>query len=211
MCSSLFAFAAFAAPTVLTFDDLPYPYILTGSAYAGLTWEFGNNAADAGVAGRWVTSDPTANGHAHSPPINVVNGGGSTLAGITFPTPVDMGGGYIAVQGNGSYNWATSARIHGYFGGQEVGTTDWFTTITTTPAWFDMSALTNVDRIVFEAVSSTPGVAFYGLDDLTFTYVPEPAGLAALGFAAAALLARRRTGGSHRADRKAIARTAKRP
>jgi hypothetical protein len=186
--------ATLAEPTVLNFDDLPYPYILTGSGYAGLTWELGNNAADPGVAGRWVTSDPAANGHAHSPPINVVNGGGSTLAGITFPTPVAMGGGYVAVQGNGSNLWATSVCVHGYLAGQEVATTNWLTSITTTPAWLDMSVLTNVDRIVFESSGTTPGVAGFGLDDLTFTPIPEPASLAALGFVGAGLLRRRRRG-----------------
>jgi hypothetical protein len=55
-----------------------------------------------------------------------------------------------------------------------------------------MSVLTNVDRILFESVSATPGVGVYGLDDLTFTPIPEPAGLGMLGFVSAALMARRR-------------------
>jgi hypothetical protein len=37
-----------------------------------------------------------------------------------------------------------------------------------------------------------------GLDDLTFTPIPEPAGLAALGFVAAVLLPRRRAGRRNR-------------
>jgi hypothetical protein len=64
---------------------------------------------------------------------------------------------------------ASGLRVHGYSSGQPTVTTDWFTNIGTTPVWFDMTALTNVDRIVFESVSPSSGVAGYGLDDLTFT------------------------------------------
>ena len=42
------------------------------------------------------------------------------------------------------------------------------------------------------SLEDQPNIGNYDLDDLTFTYVPEPAGLSALSSAAAALLARRR-------------------
>jgi hypothetical protein len=101
-----------------------------------------------------------------------------------------MSGGYIAGQGNGPFT--SALRVRGYLAGQEVGATDSFTNITTTPAWFDMSALANVDRIVFESVPVYENGGPYGLDDLTFTPIPEPAGLGMLGFVSAALMARRR-------------------
>lgn len=44
-----------------------------------------------------------------------------------------------------------------------------------------------------------------GSIDLTFTDIPDPTGLAAVGFVGAALLARRRAGQNHRADREVIA------
>ena len=42
------------------------------------------------------------------------------------------------------------------------------------------------------SLEDQPNIGNYDLDDPTLTYVPEPAGLSALGFAAAALLTRRR-------------------
>ena len=47
--------------------------------------------------------------------------------------------------------------------------------------------------------SSCGPVHFPGLDDLTFTPIPEPAGLAALGFVAAGLLMRKGRGQKWRA------------
>jgi hypothetical protein len=83
-------------------------------------------------------------------------------------------------------------RVHGYSSGFEVARTNWFTNITTTPVWFDMGALTHVDRIVFESVPVYENTGYYGLDDLTFTYVPEPTALALTGVALAGTLLRRR-------------------
>jgi hypothetical protein len=47
-----------------------------------------------------------------------------------------------------------------------------------------------VNRIVFEAQPPSAVEAYYALDDLTFTYVPEPASLSLL--ALGGLLLRRR-------------------
>jgi len=184
--------AAVAAPTVLTFDDIvPQGEVyLTNSGYGGLTWELGNTGYGGNVGFWGVPSTDDPYSHPHSPPRDVVNGWGCSQIGISFPGVVDMGGAYIAGQGNGPFT--SALRVHGYRNGLEVSDTDWFRSITTTPAWFDMSALANVDRIVFESVVVYQNTGVYGLDDLTFTYIPEPAGLAALSFAAAALLARRR-------------------
>ena len=179
---------AFSAPTVLDFDDLPYQYNLTANGYAGLVWGNGNGGYNGNI-GFWEISQPLSNGYPHSLPSDVMNAWGCTQIGIGFPSPVNMGGVYVAGQSNGPYT--TGIRVHAYMSGQTVAVTDWFTNISTIPAWFDMSALVNVDRIVFESVPVYQNTGIYGLDDLTFTYVPEPAGLAALSFAAAALLARK--------------------
>jgi hypothetical protein len=159
---------------VVSFDDLPGNTIITGTNYVGLMWEQGNSGLS-GLNGVWYT--PTIQNHPSSPPLNIDNGQASTLMGIGFPSPVDMGGAYFAVQGNPSSVWATAIRIHGYYLGAETGTTTWLAPITTTPAWLDMSILTSVDRVVVEAAPGAEGVGAYGMDDLTFTYVPEPAGI----------------------------------
>jgi hypothetical protein len=183
------AFSADA--TVLNFDDLTAPYLLTGTSYAGLTWEQGN-PGDSGFLGEWVIPGPPTD-YPHSAPNNIINSFGSSMMGIGFPSPVDMSGSYIATQG-GSAGMPQRVRVHGYLAGQEVGTTGWFTQISTTPAWFDMTGLTNVNRIVFEAPPMGLALSYYGIDDLTFTPIPEPAGLAALGFVGAGLMTRRRRG-----------------
>jgi uncharacterized protein (TIGR03382 family) len=179
-----------ADAVVLNFDDLTHDMKLTGTSYSGLTWEEGSIGVG-GVTGYWEALTGSFN-YPHSVPTNVVNAGGSTLIGIQFPSAVDMMGSYVAVQGNGNIGWTTGLRVHGYNAGQEVAATDWFTTISTTPAWFDMTALTNVDRIVFESVPVYENTGYYGLDDLTFTYVPEPAGISLGLLALGGLLQRRR-------------------
>jgi hypothetical protein len=181
---------ACAAPTVLTFDDLTSGTILSGGTYAGLTWEDGNPGL-LGFPGKWVVP-PIANSYPFSQPHNLINGNGSTLMGVSFPAPIDLQGAFVAVQGNDSVSWAQSLVVHGYIGGLPTTTTPLFTQITTTPAWFDMTALTHVDRIVFEASVSFQNMAGYGLDDLTFTYVPEPAGISLGLLALGGMLLRRR-------------------
>lgn len=180
---------SFAASTVLNFDDLSSPNNLTGSNYSELSWEEGNIGVG-GIPGHWAT----VYNHANLPNSglgNLINAGGSTSIAIGFPMRVDVTGAYIAGQG-AQLAWASSLRVHGFRMGQEVSVTSWFTPITSTPTWFDMSSLTNVDRVLFESVASYQNQGYYGLDDLTFTYIPEPASLAMLTLAGAGLLARRR-------------------
>jgi hypothetical protein len=182
---------ACAVQTVLTFDDLPPGTILSGGTYAGRTWEDGN-AGLLGFPGKWVV--PSLYRYPHSQPNNVTNGNGATLMGVSFPNAVDLQGAYVAVQGNGVASWAQSLRVHGYFAGLPTTDTPLFTQISTTPNWFDMTALTHVDRIVFEASVAFDNQAAYGLDDLTFTYVPEPAGISLVLLAMGGVLLRRKAG-----------------
>ncbi len=187
-----------AHAVVLDFEDLPQNHPVTGTDYGGLIWETGNVGVG-GANGYWSTTDV---GYPHSPPRNIVNAGGSTLLGILFPIASDVTGAYVAVQGNVSIAWTTGLRVHGYNSGQEVAATDWFTTISTTPAWFDMSALTNVDRIVFESIPVYENTGYYGLDDLTFTYVPEPASLSLLALGGLVLWRRRSPSRKARSSRR---------
>jgi len=182
--------AAPAKGVVVNFDDLPVWHDLTGTAYAGLTWEQGSPGLH-GDAGFWCS---VSGGYTYpnSLPNVVDNGAGCSLIGIGFPSAADVAGAYLAVIGNIT-EWGTEGvRVHGYLAGQLVGSTDWFTNITATPTWFDMSLLRSVDRIVFESLPQSENAGFFSMDDLTFTYIPEPAGLAAIGFAGTCLLARRR-------------------
>jgi hypothetical protein len=179
------AFAAsYTAGDVLHFDDLPDQTIISGTSYGGLIWEEGNVGLGT-TPGAWavITGD-----HPHSPPGNLVNTGGATLIGIGFPQPVDLGGAFFALQGNLAP--ADAVRAHGYLGGVEIATTSWLTPLTSTPAWLDMSVLPIVDRIVLEANPVSRNAGAYGMDDLTFTYVPEPSSLSLL--ALGGLLLRRR-------------------
>ena len=102
-----------AAPVVVDFDDLPYAYPLTGSGYAGLTWEAGNLGYQ-GLQGAWLTASDLQD-YPHSEPHNAINGWGSTLIGIGFPQPVNVLGAYFAAQGV-SYTQTTGVRVHGYLG-----------------------------------------------------------------------------------------------
>ena len=160
------------ATIVLDFEDLDEGYTLTGSGYAGLTWEEGNE----GVLddnGFWGVS-PALFAYPHSGIRNVSNAGGCTLIGISFPDPVHVYGAYFGAQG-GSFGWTTGIRVHAYLDGSQVSTSDWFTEIDETPDWFAMD-LINVDRIVIETqpVTST-GFGWFGMDDLT--YSPEPSSM----------------------------------
>jgi hypothetical protein len=179
---------------VLNFDDLEFDTVLSGGTYGGLTWEQGN-PGDLGYPGVWAVPPSFGHSYPHSSSKNIFNGNGSTLIGISFPSPVNASGVYVAVQGNGQSAWALGLHVHGYLDNQFVGDATPLTSITTTPSWLDMSALMNVDRIVFEAQPPSAVEAYYGLDDLTFTYVPEPAGISLGLMALGGMLLRRRCPG----------------
>jgi hypothetical protein len=177
-----------ASAVVVSFDDLTSGLDLTGSGYAGLTWVVGNAGVSSNI-GYWRTPLEQKNNYPHSPPRNVINAWGCTEIGIGFPSAVAVEGAYIAAQGD-PIAWTPSLTVRGYLGGQFVASTSAFTTIGTSPAWFNMDFV-GVDRIVFETVPVWFGGGGFGMDDLTFTYVPEPAGLPAIGLLHVWLLRRR--------------------
>jgi hypothetical protein len=169
---------------VVNFDDLPGNYVLTGSNYAGLTWELGNNGYNDNQ-GYWVTYSD----YPYSEPLNAINAWGCTFLGIGFPTQVDVSGAYFAAQGSDG-NWTNEIRVHGYRNGSEIATTDWFTDIDLHPDWFAMN-LNQVDRIVIECTPVNDGGGWYGMDDLTYV-VPEPATMSLLCLGALSLLRRKK-------------------
>jgi hypothetical protein len=177
---------------VVDFDDLDYGVGLTGSGYAGLTWETGNEG-DFGNLGLWTVAR-SEHSYPQSSPHNANNWNGATLMGIGFGGPVDVVGAYF-VAGHEAWELrADGVRVHGYLGGTEVAVTDWFMDIDEHPDWFAIN-LQNVDRIVIEAAGLVlPGgegtVGYYGMDDLT--YVPEPTTLLLCAVGGLALLRKRR-------------------
>jgi hypothetical protein len=177
-----------AGAVVLTFDDLTAPATVTGSSYGGLTWETGNLGTD-GFNGKWVAASGSFS-YPHSSPNVLADGFAATLMGIGFPSPVNMEGVFVAGIGNSPTLWY-SVRAHGYLGGTETGVSP-LAGVTTTPYWLDLSMLANVDRIVFESMAPPRDpVGIYSLDDLTFTYIPEPAGIALGVLALGGVLLRR--------------------
>ncbi len=161
--------------TVLDFEDLSYEQLISGTNYAGLFWEYGNQGFHGNI-GFWGCP-PNLDNYPYSGIHNLTNGWGSTLIGIKFPTIVNVEGAYFAGQGN-DFNWTTGVRVHGYLDNEEIAITNWFTNIDKSPDWFAMN-LYNVDRIVVESIPVNNGGGWYGMDDLTFT--PEPATVLLLG------------------------------
>ena len=172
---------------VVNFDDLDVNYVLTGSHYAGLTWERGNNGYN-NNQGYWGIPSSSVN-YPYSEPRNAINCWGCTLLGISFPTQVDVSGAYFAGQGDED-SWTNGVRVHGYRNGSEIATTDWFTDIDSHPDWFAMN-LNQVDRIVIESNPVNDGGGWYGMDNLTYD-IPEPATIAMLGLGALSLIRRKK-------------------
>ncbi len=164
--------------TVLDFEDLSYEQHISGTNYAGLFWEYGNQGYQGNI-GSWACPPNLSSNYPYSGKHNLTNTWGCTLIGIKFPTIVDVEGAYFAGQGSySSFVWTTGVRVHGYLDNIEIAITNWFTDIDNNPDWFAMN-LYNVDRIVIESIPVIQGGGWYGMDDLTFT--PEPATLLLLG------------------------------
>ena len=177
-------------PTVVDFDDLDYDTTLSGTNYAGLTWEWGNDRGD-GHLGEWYIPSDGYDSYPYSPPHVVINGWGASLMGIGFSEPINVLGAYFAgIEGGPT---APGVRVHGYLDSVEVAITDWFNDIDTTPSWFAMN-LNNVDRIVVEAIlverQGLPDAGWYQMDNLT--YVPEPGTILLLGLGGLILRKRRK-------------------
>ena len=171
---------------VVDFDDLNYDMHLSGTEYAGLTWETGNIGYK-NNQGYWKVPS-SFNSYPQSQPYNAINAWGCTHLGISFPTEVDVLGAYFAAQGAND-SWTTGIQVHGYRGGLEVVATPWFDDIDTHPDWFAMN-LNNVDRIVIESIPVDQGGGWYGMDDLT--YIPEPTTLLLFGLGTVVLLRKHR-------------------
>ena len=122
-----------------------------------------------------------------------------------FSTPLASGTGWFAVTATGKLGTATTGSatfsLAELRGESAPG-------ILATWAWFDLAALGTVDTIEFAFDGSDKGTfglntpAYFAMDDLTVTAVPEPATWALLaGGAATALLAARHPARERRASR----------
>lgn len=174
---------------VVTFEDIAPDANLTGTGYAGLTWEVGGPGYQ-GNLGYWGLWSGGYSGYNH-----VFNAYGSTLLGIGFSGRVNVGGAWFAGHG-APISRTTGIRVHGYRSGTEIAITDWFTDMDTQYDWFGMN-LIDVDRIVVESIPVNQGGGAYAMDDLTYEPIPEPSALVALAvgvipFGASLAMRRRR-------------------
>ncbi|MEX0671498.1 MAG: DUF4465 domain-containing protein [Pirellulales bacterium] len=110
-----------------------------------------------------------------------------------FSRPLSAGG-WFATTATGKLGGITTGSATFYLADLRTGTSPG---VLTTWAWFDLAALGTVDQVefVFEGSDkSTFGLntpAYFAMDNLTFSAVPEPATATALGLVAFAALARR--------------------
>jgi hypothetical protein len=122
-----------------------------------------------------------------------------------FSTPLPSGTGWFAATATGKLAGATTGTATFYLadlrGASPPG-------ILASWAWFDLTTLGTVDTIEFTFDGSDKGTfglntpAYFAMDDLTVTAVPEPATWALLiGGAATALLAARRSTRARRVSR----------
>lgn len=177
----------------INFDDLEYEYTLSGTTYAGLTWEWGNDRGD-GHLGEWYIPSEGYDSYPYSLPHVVINGWGASLMGVGFPETVNVLGAYFAgIEGASTSPTTPGVRVHGYLGDVEVAMTDWFNDIDVSPSWFAMN-LSSVNRIVIESIpverQGLPDAGWYQMDNLTYT--PEPATISLLALGGLALLRNRK-------------------
>lgn len=193
LCIGLLCIAGSSFATLLDFENLTPKDDISGTYYEDLYWEYGN-AGYLNVTGSWLCPQSSSSGDFYHCPNsgsrNLINSWGCTEIGIQFLADVDVFGAYFAGQGY-IETWAEAVRVSGYRDGEMVGQTNWFTDIDQHPDWFAIN-LTNVDRIVIEA-KPTYGYTYgwYGLDDLTFKVIPEPATLILLSLGGLALCRKR--------------------
>ncbi len=121
-----------------------------------------------GQQGVWVVPSERSACFPGSGSNYVTNKWGDTRMGIGFPEAVTVHSACFAGRGSGSGVWTTGVRVIGYYAGQEVGATEWFTDIGDSARRFDIELLA-VDRVVIEAQPVLNGAGWYGMDDLTYS------------------------------------------
>jgi hypothetical protein len=121
--------------------------------------------------GVWMVPTLAATRSPHSGVHNAVNKWGDTRMGIGFPGAADVQGAYFAGQA-ASGAWTPAVRAIGYFHGEQVGETAWFDQLGSEPQWFAMN-LHKIDRLEIVSQPVLNGGGWYGLDDLTYTLLPD--------------------------------------
>jgi len=109
-------------------------------------------------------------GFPHSGSKLLVNKWGDSRLGIGFRGSVALDGVWVAGVEDAEA-CAPAVRAIGYFGGVEVGRTEWFTDVDETPSWFAID-LVGIDRVELEAQPAIGDAGWYTLDDLAFTRLP---------------------------------------
>ncbi len=121
--------------------------------------------------GVWIIPSRRATYYTKSGEHNLVNKYGDTEMGVGFNRSVNIVGFYVAGQSTEAV-WAEAIRVMGYRDDALVDQTEWFDQIDENPNWMSVD-LQGVDRIVIEAIPSAMGVAFYGIDNVSYIVLNE--------------------------------------
>ena len=123
-----------------------------------------------GRSGYWQVPSRGAAQSPHSGTKLVTNKWGDPSLGIGFRGTVELSGVWVSGV-RGTEASAPAVRAIGFFGGVEIGRTEWFADVDDTPDWFAID-LTGIDRVVFEAQAAIGQAGWFNIDDLSFTRLP---------------------------------------
>ncbi len=123
-----------------------------------------------GRPGYWQVPSRGASHFPHSGTKLVMNKWGDPSLGIGFRGTVELSGVWVSGV-RGAEASAPAVRAIGFFGGVEIGRTEWFDDVDDTSDWFAID-LAGIDRVVFEAQPAAGQAGWFNIDDLSFTRLP---------------------------------------
>ena len=185
--SAAFAAEPARAAELIDFSEVPLNTRVDGAKIEGVTFNFTVN----NVASPLATVTMTGPGTTTITKAPNIEGPANGVLSLAFGTPVrDFGFSFITSTNQGSPNGLT-VTMHDANGG-----TSSQTFATTTIGAFSGVRVDNVPAVPVVRLVIDPNTALNGarfaIDNVNFTPVPEPGGLAVLGGFAVALFARRR-------------------